>query len=121
MHLNFRYPEFDSVLSLHNIDRTGVYDTTKAKAELSTPCQIVTFENDEVAMMVVSRCVLIHRVMRLWGHGESANEAANAIKDATTNCNTISKNAKTFSIEHETFGRKKTPLKEQVRSTLVTS
>ena len=90
-HLSFRWAEFDSILSLHGVERSTVYSPSSDSGGvfddggdcggelLKTPCHVVTFESDEVAKMVVGRCVLIHRCMRLWGSGTTADEVSSVL------------------------------------------
>ncbi|CAM9725349.1 unnamed protein product, partial [Discosporangium mesarthrocarpum] len=84
-HETFWLPELDSILEMYGTDPLAAYDHKKAwenvaLGSMATPFLIVELESEKLAKFIGERAILTKRVMELWGHGATFEEASEEVR-----------------------------------------
>ncbi|XP_066253670.1 tRNA (guanine(10)-N2)-methyltransferase homolog [Euwallacea similis] len=99
-HIEFRYAEIESLLSLFKIEMR--YDQ---KPQNKEPYWLVEFSSEKDAKLLASRSVSLRNCIELWGHAKSLDNLHSNLKQQ---CQIFAPHfhpKKSFKLEVETFGR----------------
>jgi len=77
-HLDFRLPEFDTLLEMHGLSVSQCYD--RELVNLDSPFLVVELPSEEIAAAVCSRAILIKRMLELWGKGLTVEACSQAVQ-----------------------------------------
>uniref|UniRef100_A0AAR5QI18 tRNA (guanine(10)-N(2))-methyltransferase TRMT11 n=1 Tax=Dendroctonus ponderosae TaxID=77166 RepID=A0AAR5QI18_DENPD len=99
-HVEFRYAEIESLLSLFNIEMKY-----EQKPQNQEPFWLVEFSSESDAKLLTSRSVSLRKCLELWGHEKSIDLLHSTVRGKSGSFAAYFEPSKSFKIEVETVGR----------------